>query len=37
MDEYRWPLVDEFLDREEELARLEEWWAGPERMPVNLY
>jgi hypothetical protein len=37
MDRYAWPLVDEFVDREEELARLEEWWASPERMPVNLY
>jgi AAA+ ATPase superfamily predicted ATPase len=37
VDEYRWPLVDEFLDREDELARLEEWWASPERMPINLY
>lgn len=34
---YRWPAVDEFLDRREELARLDEWWAGPERMPINLY
>ena len=37
MDTYRWPLVDEFLDREDELARLEEWWDGDERMPINLY
>ncbi len=37
MDNYRWPLVDEFLDREDELARLEAWWAGGERMPVNVY
>lgn len=37
MDSYKWPLVDEFLDRQDELARLEEWWASPERMPVNLY
>jgi uncharacterized protein len=37
MDIYSWPLVDEFLDREDELARLEEWWASSERMPVNLY
>ena len=37
MEIYRWPLVDEFLDREEELARLEQWWASPERMPLNLY
>jgi hypothetical protein len=29
--------MGEFLDREEELARLEGWWAGSERMPVNLY
>ncbi len=34
---YRWPLVDEFLDREEERARLEEWWVSSERMPVNLF
>lgn len=37
MDPYKWPLVDEFLDREDELARLEEWWASPERMPINMY
>lgn len=37
VEAYVWPLVDEFLDREDELARLEEWWAGPERMPINLY
>jgi len=37
MDAYAWPLVDEFLDREDELARLEEWWRGAERMPINLY
>lgn len=37
MDPFRWPLVDEFLDREEELSRLEAWWAGPERTPINLY
>ena len=37
MDPYTWPLVDEFVNREEELARLEEWWASPERMPINMY
>ncbi len=37
MDTYRWPLVDEFLDREDELARLEEWWESTERMPINMY
>ncbi len=37
MDTYAWPLVGEFLDREDELARLEEWWTSPERIPINLY
>ncbi|MGO9247796.1 MAG: ATP-binding protein [Solirubrobacteraceae bacterium] len=37
MDPYTWPLVDEFVNREEELARLEEWWASPERMPISMY
>lgn len=37
MEVYRWPLVDEFLDRGDELARLNDWWAGSERMPINLY
>jgi len=34
METYSWPLVDEFLDREEDLARLEEWWEAAERRPV---
>ncbi|MEA2686493.1 MAG: uncharacterized protein QOE93_1688, partial [Actinomycetota bacterium] len=34
---FEWPLVGEFLDREAELGRLEEWWASGERMPLNLY
>lgn len=34
---YEWPMIGEFLNRTGELARLEEWWEGPERMPVNLY
>jgi AAA+ ATPase superfamily predicted ATPase len=34
---YEWPLVEEFLDRQTQLARLEEWWASGERMPLNLY
>ena len=37
MESYHWPLVNEFLNREDELARLETWWASPERMPINLY
>ncbi len=34
---YEWPRVGEFIDRDTELARLEAWWAGDERMPINLY
>lgn len=34
---YEWPRVEEFIDRTTELDRLEAWWAGDERMPVNLY
>jgi len=34
MDTYSWPLVDEFLDREEDLTRLGEWWESAERRPV---
>jgi hypothetical protein len=37
MEPYTWPLVDEFLDREDDLSTLEAWWRGPERTPVNLY
>ena len=34
---YVWPRVEEFIDRTIEIDRLETWWAGDERMPVNLY
>jgi AAA+ ATPase superfamily predicted ATPase len=34
---YRWPAVGEFLDRQEDLARLEQWWTSPDREPLNLY
>ncbi|MEX2569768.1 MAG: hypothetical protein WD737_00580, partial [Gemmatimonadota bacterium] len=34
---YVWPRVEEFLDRTTELNRLETWWVGDERMPMNLY
>lgn len=37
MKTFEWPLVDEFLDRTEELATLEDWWASSERMPISLY
>ncbi len=36
-DIFTWPLVDEFLDRDAEVAVLEEWWASAERMPISLY
>jgi AAA+ ATPase superfamily predicted ATPase len=35
-DRYVWPLVDEFLDRTSDLARLEAWWVGTERRPISL-
>ena len=34
---YEWPSVDEFLDREKELAALDEWWSDGDRTPVSLY
>lgn len=34
---YEWPSVDEFLDREKELAALDEWWSDSDRTPVSLY
>lgn len=37
MDIYEWPRVREFIDRNHELGRLEQWWDSDERMPVNLY
>jgi AAA+ ATPase superfamily predicted ATPase len=37
METYGWPRVAEFIDRDNELDRLEQWWDNDERMPVNLY
>lgn len=34
---YEWPLVDQFINRAEEHARLDEWWSAAERMPINVY
>lgn len=34
---FTWERIGEFLNRTEELAQLEGWWAGSERMPINLY
>jgi AAA+ ATPase superfamily predicted ATPase len=33
---FRWPIVDEFINRNEELTRLESWWRSAERQPVAL-
>jgi AAA+ ATPase superfamily predicted ATPase len=34
---YKWPAVGEFRNRTAELKRLEDWWAAPDREPMNLY
>jgi AAA+ ATPase superfamily predicted ATPase len=37
MDRFDFPAHDRFLDREADLARLEDWWAGAERNTLALY
>ena len=32
---FKWPVIDQFIDRDAELARLEGWWESGERMPVD--
>jgi len=34
---YAWPAREIFLDRGEDLARLERWWGGRDRNPLALY
>jgi AAA+ ATPase superfamily predicted ATPase len=34
---YTWPVRDEFLNREEDLRRLESWWSGQDRNALALY
>lgn len=34
---YDWASEKEFLGRETELTRLNEWWEGSSREPINLY
>lgn len=34
---YKWPSVAQFVERAEELDRLESWWASSELTPVSLY
>ena len=37
MDVYNWPAFEEFVDREAELAVLEDWWAEPDRTPLSVF
>lgn len=34
---YTWPAVDEFLSREGDLARLEQWWGSGGREPLAMF
>jgi uncharacterized protein len=34
---YSWALYDEFVGRGEDLAAMDEWWAGRDRKPLNVY
>jgi len=34
---YSWPAANEFLGREAELQRLNDWWTNSTREPINLY
>lgn len=37
MELFEWSEVGSFRDRETERARIEKWWDGPDRQPLNLY
>src|SRR6266540_6136609 len=37
VDSFDFPAHDRFLDREADLARLEDWWVGDERNALALY
>ena len=37
LENYVWPLRDQFLDRDDELERLSGWWDEADRRPVALY
>ncbi len=34
---YHWPLREQLLDREAELAAMDDWYAGPDRKPLNVF
>jgi uncharacterized protein len=37
LDLYDWPVRDDFLNRDEDLARLEDWWEGEDRNALVLF
>ncbi|HUY63108.1 MAG TPA: ATP-binding protein [Acidimicrobiales bacterium] len=37
MENFNWSEVGSFRDREAERARLEQWWEGPDRQPINFF
>jgi AAA+ ATPase superfamily predicted ATPase len=37
MPVFRWNIRDEFLNRAEDLAQIEEWWSGRDRNALALY
>lgn len=37
VENFEWPAVGEFLDRDQELAELEDWWLSPDKRPFSLY
>lgn len=37
MKAFEFPMRDQFLDRVDQLDRLEAWWSSAEKMPINLY
>ncbi|MDA8357601.1 MAG: ATP-binding protein [Actinomycetota bacterium] len=34
---FQWPEVGNFVDRDDQLARLDQWWASTDRQPINLF
>ncbi len=34
---FEWSEVHNFFDRDDHLARLEQWWTDADRQPINLY
>jgi AAA+ ATPase superfamily predicted ATPase len=36
-EDFTWSEVDSFRNRVDERDRLQRWWEGPDRQPINLY